>query len=84
MKEELRVLVRKDIRNKTQNKDVLTQTVGKGMMKDKDIVDGLVLQRYSINVNNYKVFSSITVTEKETGDSRTCGFAAFGIIYIKK
>lgn len=84
MKEELRVLVRKDIKNETRNEDMFTQAIGKGMIKDKDLVDELVLQRYSIKVNNYKVFSSITVTEKETGDSRTCGFAAFGIIYINQ
>ena len=84
MKEELRVLVRKDIRSKTRHEDLFTQAMGIGMMKDNDIIDGLVLQRYSIKVNNYKVFSTITVTEKETGDSRTCGIAAFGFIFINK
>ena len=84
MKEELRVLIRKNIRSQTRNQDVFTQALGQGMMKDKEIVDELVRERYAIKVNDYKVFSTITVTEKETGDSRTCGFAGFGIIYIKK
>lgn len=84
MKEELRVLIRKDIRSQTRNQDVFTQALGQGMMKDKEIVDELVRERYAIKVNDYKVFSTITVTEKEIGDSRTCGFAGFGIIYIKK
>lgn len=84
MKEELRVLVRKDIKSQTCNQDVFTQALGQGMMKDKEIVDELVRERYAITVNNYKVFSSITVKDKETGDTRTCGFAGFGIIYINK
>ena len=84
MKEELRVLVRKDIKNRIRNKDVFTQTLGQGMMKDKEIVDKLVHERYTIKVNDYKVFSSITVKDKETGETRTCGFAGFGIIYINK
>lgn len=83
MKEELRVLIRKDIKNQTRNQDVFTQALGQGMMKDKKIVDELVRKRYAITVNNYKVFSTITVEEKETGEKRTCGFAGFGIIYIK-
>ena len=53
-------------------------------MKDKDVVDKLVHQRYAIKIDNYKVVSIINVKEKETGETRTCGFAGFGIIYIKK
>lgn len=83
MREELRVQVRKDIKRQTRNQDLFTQTVGNGMMKDKDIVDALVDQRYEIEVNNYLVVSTITVKEKDTGESKTCGFAGFGIIYIK-
>ncbi len=84
MMEELRVLVRKDIKNQTRNQDAFTQALGKGMMKDKDVVDKLVHQRYAIKIDNYKVVSIINVKEKETGETRTCGFAGFGIIYIKK
>jgi hypothetical protein len=84
MMEELRVLVRKDIKNQTQNQDVFTQALGQGMMKDKGIVDKLVHQRYVIKIDNYKVVSTITVKDKETGETRTCGFAGFGIVYIKK
>ena len=84
MMEELRVLVRKNIKNQTQDQDVFTQALGQGMMKDKDIVDKLVHQRYTIKIDNYKVVSTITVKDKETGETRTCGFAGFGIVYIKK
>lgn len=84
MMEELRVLVRKDIKNQTRNQDAFTQALGKGMMKDKDVVDKLVHQRYAIKIDNYKVVSIINVKEKETGETRTCGFAGFGIVYIKK
>lgn len=84
MMEELRVLVRKDIKNQTHNQDIFTQALGQGMMKDKDIVDKLVHQRYAIKIDNYKVVSTITVKDKETGETRTCGFAGFGIVYIKK
>ena len=84
MMEELRVHVRKDIKQQTRNQDLFTQTLGKGMMKDQDIVDRLVHQRYSIKVNNYKVISTISVKEKETGESSTCGFAALGGIFIEE
>ena len=84
MKEELRVLVRKDLKGQIHNEDAFTQAIGKSMMKDKDVVDELVRRRYAIKVNNYKIFSTITVKEKETGDTRTCGFAAFGFIHIFK
>ena len=84
MMEELRVLVRKDIKNQTHNQDIFTQALGQGMMKDKGIVDKLVHQRYVIKIDNYKVVSTITVKDKETGETRTCGFAGFGIVYIKK
>lgn len=83
MMEDLRVLVRKDIKKQTQNQDIFTQALGQGMMKDKDVVDKLVHRRYVIIINNYKVVSTIAVKDKETGETRTCGFAGFGIVYIK-
>lgn len=83
MKENLRVLVRKEIKSQIRNEDVFTQAIGKKIMKDKDVVDELVRNRFSIKINDYKVFSLISVKDKETEESTTCGFAAFGIIYIK-
>lgn len=82
MKEELCVLVRKDIKRQTRNEDLFTQAIGKAIMEDDDTVVKRVNQLYDIKINNYKVFSSITIIDKETGEKNTCGFAGFGLIYI--
>lgn len=80
--EELRVQVRKKMKNEMRNENIFTQAVGKGLMSNDDIVDELIRQTYSIKVNDYKVFSTITVKDKETGESKTLGIAAFGFILI--
>ena len=80
--EERRVKVRKKVKNEMRNENAFTQAIGKGLISNDDIVDELIRQTYSIKVNDYKIISTITVKDKETGESKTLGIAAFGIVLI--
>lgn len=79
--EELRVEFRKEIRSEIRGKDLFTQALGKGVMSDDEVVDRLIRKHYSISINNYKLLSTITAEDKETGEVSICGIAGFGFVY---
>lgn len=84
VKEELRVIARKEIKQGIRDEDFFTQLIGVGIMKDNDTLDKLINLKYSIEIDDYWVFSLIKVKDKETEESRTIGLALFGGIFIKK
>ena len=82
MMEELRIVVRKEIKKEVRNENFLTQIIGVAAMKDTETLDKLIRQRYAIKIHDYKIVSFITVKEKDTGESNICGIAAFGFVYV--
>lgn len=81
MMDELRVLVRKEIKKEVRNENLFTQAIGEAAMKNNDLLDNVIKKRYAVKVTNLMVASIITVKEKDTGDENVCGIAAFGFVY---
>lgn len=81
MMEELRVVVRKEIKKEVRNENFFTQVIGVAAMKDTATLDKIIRQRYAIKIHNYQMVSFITVKEKDTGENNICGIAAFGFVY---
>lgn len=85
--DELRVSVKKELKregNKAlQQGDVFSYGVGKAAMDKKEVVDAMIEDKFSIDVDNYVVFSLGKVKDTETDETKTVSIGICGFVLVK-